>query len=140
MVGRMLIQPDVEDADGQRRKLDDALGPWFAVLGWQTDPQTALSPADRAFWQKLGARFVRIDRARCGGAPGLRASAAQGTVCVQDVDNQFSDWIDAHPGSLIVLRPDRYIAAHCHPADLAEVTRQFTAFTHEPLRDDRLAA
>lgn len=140
MVGRMLIQPDVEDASGQRRKLDDVLGPWFALIGWQTDPQAALSDADRARWQALGARFVRIDRARCGSAPGVRVESAHGTVCVQDVDNQFADWIAAHPGDALVLRPDRYIAAQCGAADLPEVTHEFAAFTCTPQRDERLAA
>lgn len=140
MVGRMLIQPDVEDASGTRRKLDDVLGPWFAVIGWQTDPQAALGDADRARWHALGARFVRVDRARCGGAPGVRETSMHGTTCVEDVDNQFADWIAAHPGNVVVLRPDRYIAAQCGPAELAEVTRQFTAFTCEPRRDERLAA
>jgi 3-(3-hydroxy-phenyl)propionate hydroxylase len=63
-----------------------------------------------------------------------------GTTCVEDVDNHFSDWIHAHPGNVLVLRPDRYIAAQCGAADLAEVTRQFGAFTCEPPRDERLAA
>ena len=133
MVGRMLIQPDVEDASGQRRKLDDVLGPWFALIGWQFDPQETLDAAQRAVWQGLGARFVRIDRARCGAAPGQRMHAANDTVCVEDVDNQFSDWMDAHPGGLIVLRPDRYIAAQCTTAaDLAEATRHFSAFLATP--------
>ena len=44
------------------------------------------------------------------------------------------------PGEVIVLRPDRYIAAQCGAADLAEVTRQFAAFTCTPQRDERLAA
>ena len=141
MVGRMLIQPDVEDASGQRRKLDDVLGPWFALIGWQFDPQEALDPAQRAVWQALGARFVRIDRARCGHAPGQRMQATDGTVCVEDTDNQFSDWMDAHPGSLIVLRPDRYIAAQCHTAvDLAEATRHFSAFLTTPQPALRRAA
>lgn len=140
MVGRMLIQPDVEDVQGVRRKLDDVLGPWFAVVGWQIDPQAVLCDADRAFWQALGAVFVRIDRARGGPAPGQRVGATPGTVCVEDVDNQFSDWMDAHPGPVLVLRPDRYIAAQCGPGQLGDVTRQFATFTTEPRRDERLAA
>lgn len=140
MVGRMLIQPDVEDVAGQRRKLDDVLGPWFAVVGWQTDPQEALTEADRARWQALGARFVRVDRARSGGAQGVRITSAHGTTCVEDVDNQFADWIAAHPGAVLVLRPDRYIAAQCGAAELAAVTRQFATFTCEPRREERLAA
>src|SRR5262249_5691793 len=36
--GRMLAQPMVETADGARVRLDDVLGPWFAVLGFECDP------------------------------------------------------------------------------------------------------
>lgn len=140
MVGRMLIQPDVEDAAGTRRKLDDVLGTGFAVIGWQTDPQAALGAAERESWRALGARFVRIDRARSGSAPGARLTSAHGSTCVEDVDNQFSDWIAAHPGSVIVLRPDRYIAAQCTAAELPQVTRQFMDFFCEPRREERLAA
>ena len=140
MVGRMLIQPEVEDAAGRRHKLDDVLGNGFAVIGWQTDPQAALTEDDRAYWRDQGARFVRIDRARCGSAPGERVRSGQGSTCVEDVDNQFSDWIAAHPGDLIVLRPDRYIAAQCAAAELADVTRQFKTFTCEARREQRLAA
>jgi 3-(3-hydroxy-phenyl)propionate hydroxylase len=140
MVGRMLIQPDVEDVSGARRKLDDVLGPWFAVVGWQTDPQAALGDADRAFWRALGARFFRIDRARCGSGPGSRRCCDHDTTCIEDVDNTFSDWIDAHPGSVLVLRPDRYIAAQCSPDELPEVTRRFATFTREASSDERLAA
>jgi 3-(3-hydroxy-phenyl)propionate hydroxylase len=140
MVGRMLIQPDVEDASGVRRKLDDVLGKGFAVIGWQTDPQSAMDDGDRAFWRALDAHFVRIDRARCGSAPGMRLCSTHGTTCVEDVDNQFADWIAAHPGNVIVLRPDRYIAAQCAAAELPEATRQFKAFTCEARREQRLAA
>lgn len=140
MVGRMLIQPDVEDARGQRVKLDDVLGPWFAVVGWQTDPQAALSAAEIATWRALGARFVRIDRARGGPSPGARVASPLNTQCVEDVDNQFSDWMDAHPGPLLVVRPDRFIAAQCSAADLPEVTRRFAAFTTQPQPEQRLAA
>jgi 3-(3-hydroxy-phenyl)propionate hydroxylase len=140
MVGRMLIQPDVEDASGARRKLDDVLGPWFAVIGWQTDPQAALADAERAFWRSFGAHFVRIDRARCGPEPGTRWRCVHDTTCVEDVDNQFADWIDAHPGNVLVVRPDRYIAAQCTADGLPEVTRQFSAFTPEAVRDERMAA
>ena len=141
MVGRMLIQPDVEDASrraSQARRRSGFNG--FAVIGWQTDPQAALGDADRARWHTLGARFVRIDRACAGSAPGVRMVSAHGTTCVEDVDNQFADWIAAHPGPVLVLRPDRYIAAQCTAAELAEVTRRFAAFTCELLRHERLAA
>jgi len=67
-------------------------------------------------------------------------ASALNTQCVEDVDNQFSDWMDAHPGPLLVVRPDRFIAAQCSAADLPEVTRRFAAFTTQPQPEQRLAA
>ena len=126
-VGRMFVQPDVEDATGTRRKLDDVLGPWFAVVGWQVDPRAALDAHDRKFWSDLGARFVQVRRSRCGDVPGTAAD--DGTACVQDVDNALADWFAGNPGSVVVVRPDRYIAAQFEPAQSADVTRRFSAFT-----------
>ena len=60
---------------------------------------------------------------------GVNRPRMPGTVCVEDIDNHFADWMAVHPGPLIVLRPDRYIAAHCDAAQLPEVTRRFAQFT-----------
>ncbi|MEO8806385.1 MAG: bifunctional 3-(3-hydroxy-phenyl)propionate/3-hydroxycinnamic acid hydroxylase [Burkholderiaceae bacterium] len=139
-VGKMLIQPDVEDASGQRRKLDDVLGPWFALLGWQTDPQAGLSAEDGAFWHALGARFVQVQRARSGDRPGARLLAANGTECVEDVDNHLADWFAANPGQVVVLRPDRYIAAQASSHQMAEVTRRFRTFVCAEIAEQREAA
>lgn len=126
-VGRMIIQPDVEDAAGMRCKFDDVLGPWFAVVGWQVDPQAGLDVHDRKFWSDLGARFVQVRRSRCDDMPS--ADAGNETACVQDIDNALADWFTANPGSVVVVRPDRYIAAQFEPAQLTDVTRRFRAFT-----------
>ncbi|MEP7099663.1 MAG: bifunctional 3-(3-hydroxy-phenyl)propionate/3-hydroxycinnamic acid hydroxylase [Burkholderiales bacterium] len=139
-VGKMLIQPDVEDAEGRRRKLDDVLGPWFCVIGWQIDPQAALSDTDRAFWRELGARFVQINRARSGDQPGARLRAAAGTECIEDIDNHLADWFTANPGSMVVLRPDRYIAAQSSVDRMAEVTQGFRAFVRKQTPEQRKAA
>ena len=124
--GRMLIQPDVEDASGTRRKLDDVLGLGFAVVGWQVDPLAVLSAEDRRFWADLGARFVQVRRSRCPGMPDANGDGA--TCCVQDVDNGLADWFAEHPGSLLVVRPDRYVAAQFTPRQAGDVTRRFRAF------------
>ena len=133
-VGRMLIQPDVEDPSGARRKLDDVLGPWFALVGWQVDPRAVLSPQDLDFWTELGARFVQVRRSRCASDARSSGSSA-GTLCVQDLDNGLADWFASNPGTLVVVRPDRYVAAQFEPFEAAEVTRQFSAFVpkaHQP--------
>ena len=57
-VGRMFPQPDV-DTPGGRTRLDDAIGPWFAVLGLEHDPST-LDADSIAWWRSIGACFVHV--------------------------------------------------------------------------------
>ena len=129
MVGRMFIQPDVEDAAGSRRKLDDVLGPWFSIIGWQTDPQAALSEADREYWKSMGASFMQVNRSRSGSGRSGRITCANGTICVEDIDNRIADWFAAHGGSLVMLRPDRYIGAHGDRQALAGASAYFPELT-----------
>ncbi len=51
-VGRLFIQPDVRIASGATVKLDDALGPWFAVVTWAVDPTRHVSAQTHAFWTR----------------------------------------------------------------------------------------
>lgn len=128
MIGRMFVQPDVEDAASCRRKLDDVLGPWFAIIGWQVDPQEALSQADRDFWRTLGVKFVHVTRSRSGQSREGRVRSVHGSECVEDVDNHLANWFESNPGAIVVLRPDRYIAAHTRPDRLARITQDFRRF------------
>jgi 3-(3-hydroxy-phenyl)propionate hydroxylase len=128
-VGTMFIQPDVEDEAGQRIKFDDALGDWFAVVGWECDPQERMSSRDLAFWRQLGARFVRLSRSRSGAGREARLASASGTVCLEDVDNALADWFEARGGELVVLRPDRYVAMHGRFDELPAATRHLQAST-----------
>ncbi|MHB8662167.1 MAG: bifunctional 3-(3-hydroxy-phenyl)propionate/3-hydroxycinnamic acid hydroxylase [Acidimicrobiales bacterium] len=108
-VGRMFMQPAVETVDRRRVKLDDVLGQWWAVVGIHIDPAEVLSTAAKAWWTSLGARFVRVDRARADPDP-----VAPGTVTVEDVDGAFRDALLARPRhEIVVLRPDRYVAVVC---------------------------
>jgi 3-(3-hydroxy-phenyl)propionate hydroxylase len=67
------------------------------------------------------------------------AIPGNGTTSVQDVDNGLADWFAEHPQALLVVRPDRYVAAHFDPAQAAEVTRHFRVFV--PAADQpRMAA
>ena len=60
---------------------------------------------------------------RCG--PGERLA---GATRVEDVDGAFRDWLLRRPGDgIIVLRPDRYVAAVCGRDDLDEVTSRLRA-------------
>jgi 3-(3-hydroxy-phenyl)propionate hydroxylase len=45
------------------------------------------------------------------------------SLAAEDVDGAWRDWLLARPAAeVVVLRPDRYVAAICTRAELAEVT------------------
>jgi 3-(3-hydroxy-phenyl)propionate hydroxylase len=113
-VGRLFMQPTVEAAGRRRCRLDDVLGPWFAVVGVHTDPTAHLSPPELAWYRSLGARFVEVVPPRATAVPGRSAARAvtDDHVVVEDVLGAFRDWKLARPGQqVLVLRPDRYVAA-----------------------------
>ncbi|HEY1823646.1 MAG TPA: bifunctional 3-(3-hydroxy-phenyl)propionate/3-hydroxycinnamic acid hydroxylase [Trebonia sp.] len=129
-LGRMFAQPRVETADGERVLLDDALGSSFALLGLHVDPASGLSAEAAGWWRDLGARPVQVLAARGapGPDPGGRRKRPGGPddgwrTVVEDVDGAFRDWLLRRPGdNVIVLRPDRYVAAICPLGDLERVT------------------
>jgi 3-(3-hydroxy-phenyl)propionate hydroxylase len=107
------------------------------------DPADALTAPSLAWWRALGARFVRIHRPRSGPGPGLRpaaapasqtppaAEAAQDATAVEDVDGAFRDWLLERPGDeIIVLRPDRYVAAVCDRTGFEATTQALRSLLH----------
>lgn len=123
IVGRMFMQPLVETPDRAIVKLDEALGPWFAVIGIGTDPAAAMSPASRQFWDRLGARLVMVRSSRSA-----VAEVGKCTAVVEDVMGAFRDWHRARPRvRFVILRPDRYVAAVADRATLDAVTGELKA-------------
>jgi len=117
-IGRMIPQPFVEQ-DGAQVRFDDACGPWFAVVGWQTDPRAALPDELRERWRALGARFVTVVRSRDVGIP--HSEPQEQYFVVQDVENVLSYWFEEAGGEIAVIRPDRYVATLCRSGALAGV-------------------
>ncbi|MFI0454184.1 bifunctional 3-(3-hydroxy-phenyl)propionate/3-hydroxycinnamic acid hydroxylase [Actinomadura sp. 6N118] len=107
--GRMFIQPLVEDADGRAVRLDDVLGPWFAVLGFDTDPAEHLTDAQRDYLAGLDTTFVKVIDSRAGRA--RRATAHPRTQVVEDLEGHLREWFTRHRARVVVIRPDRYVAA-----------------------------
>ena len=126
-VGRMFIQPDVEVGFRERRKLDDVLGPWFAIVGWRTDPYDALDARTRAFWTSMNAAFIRVERSRSGTSRAQRLGGSETTVCVEDLENALGPWFEEQGHEIAVIRPDRYVAALASRSSFAETTRAFAA-------------
>ncbi|NGO46496.1 bifunctional 3-(3-hydroxy-phenyl)propionate/3-hydroxycinnamic acid hydroxylase [Streptomyces ureilyticus] len=123
--GRMLIQPRVETAEGRVLPLDETLGEWFALIGYGTDPLVHLDADSRAFWDRIGTRYLTIVESRSGRSRTERRTSTTDSVTVEDVDGTLRDWFAQHQGSIAVVRPDRYLAALTEPRDLATVSDAF---------------
>jgi 3-(3-hydroxy-phenyl)propionate hydroxylase len=116
-VGRMFIQPDVE-LDGRCVKLDEVLGTGFAVLGFDCDPVRDLDDQTLGWLDGLGASVVRVVESRAGERHLNAARRWSATVVVEDVENLMRAWFQGRTGNVVVLRPDRYVAALTTPPAL----------------------
>ncbi|QDH58634.1 bifunctional 3-(3-hydroxy-phenyl)propionate/3-hydroxycinnamic acid hydroxylase [Pandoraea pnomenusa] len=116
-VGRLFIQPRVRTATGEVQRLDDVIGNHFVVLGWGSDPTFGLTPRARAVAEKLGVRFVLakpdVQMAHTDDVP-------QGVIAIGDPHNRLKDWFGARSQSVVLLRPDRFIAGVCAPQEVSD--------------------
>lgn len=101
-IGRMLPQPRIATAAGQRGRLDDALGTGFVLLGDGVNPVLLLSPVEKSAWDALGARYVAV-RA-CD-------QSALADSDLMDLEGSLLVWLRKYKASAIALRPDRFVAA-----------------------------
>ncbi|MEO8297252.1 MAG: bifunctional 3-(3-hydroxy-phenyl)propionate/3-hydroxycinnamic acid hydroxylase [Burkholderiales bacterium] len=123
LVGQLFIQPQVEDAEGRRLRLDEVLGPWFALLGHRVNPLEHLSADTRRRWQALQTRFIQVNRSRSGYGRG-QPLRVEGLTCIEDVDNRLEPWFRQARESIVLVRPDRFVAAVVSPSRLEEVMSQ----------------
>ncbi|WP_238010602.1 bifunctional 3-(3-hydroxy-phenyl)propionate/3-hydroxycinnamic acid hydroxylase [Dactylosporangium sp. AC04546] len=120
-VGRLFIQPQVQTADGTAL-LDDAIGPWFAVLCWNNDPTAILDDDALEIWRGLGARLVAVvPTAQLG------RTAFPDEVLVVGDPGRLKTWFDGHTESVVFLRPDRCVAAASIAQQASEVSRKLAA-------------
>ncbi|MCT8973959.1 bifunctional 3-(3-hydroxy-phenyl)propionate/3-hydroxycinnamic acid hydroxylase [Microbaculum marinisediminis] len=120
--GKMFPQPNVLDADGARRRLDDVLGLDIAILSWGNDPQLFLKPEERERWSKLGARFFAIVPETQHG--GFQGNILPGTEVLSDTDGALHEWFadQGGDGSVVFLRPDRFVAGIAGPQDVGQAS------------------
>ena len=102
---------------------DAAIGLCFAAMARRRQIQRRVG-----WWQALGATFVRVDGRLAGPPPSGDIcpvpASEENRLVLEDVDGAFRDWLLASPGDeVIVLRPDRYVAAVTDRQGLEEVTR-----------------
>lgn len=123
-VGRMFIQPRVALTNGWQGRLDDALGNGFALVGWGSDPTKWMSAETRSILEKLGTKFIWAVP-----VTGLQRDADHhpDVVVIGDAQERLKKWFEGTPHSLVLLRPDRFVALHCGPQQLDSHVRALAA-------------
>lgn len=117
-VGRMFIQPKVTFSNGTQRLLDEAIGPQFAIIAWGSNPQWGLSEEQTVQWQQAGTQFIQV-------VPEVQLPAIRqlptGVVCVGDTTGRLKAWFADQQHSIVVLRPDRFVAGVAIPQTLGRL-------------------
>lgn len=86
------------------------LGNGYAVLGYRVNPREHLSEAMAKYWTRWDTRFIQVNRSRSGVGRNqpLKANDA---LSVEDVDNRLGEWFSKVRDCIVVVRPDRFVAA-----------------------------
>ena len=112
LIGRLFPQPKVRCA-GVEKLLDDFLGDGFALLSLPQTPPNLFDQLPAELWKPLNLQRVAIR------ATGDSTTAPTGVTSLLDVEGEFSRRMKKLPSGLVLLRPDRYVAAYL-PADSLE--------------------
>lgn len=131
-VGRMFIQPRVATADGRTVLLDEVIGLNFAIIAWSTDPTYGLDDEARAFWQRLGARFIT---AKPVPQHTQREGLRDDVIVVGDLNDRLREWFARQPRSIVFLRPDRFVAGLTSPQQVSQTTAAFARALAMPIGD-----
>lgn len=101
-IGRMIPQPTVSMAGGERLRFDDALGDGFAVVGIDVDPRAHMSASEQAQWNDLGAVFCTVR---------TPMSAPATDSDLMDYADSIGVWSRKYRAQVVILRPDRFVYA-----------------------------
>ena len=127
-VGKMFIQPQVQLASGETVLLDDVLGNDFAIIAWGVDPKWGLSDSSMQQWQKLGVKFIQVIPAVQLKHPQPKHSAD--VITIGDLGTEIRSWFGKTTGSVVILRPDRFVAALAIPQTLESTSQQLFQKLH----------
>lgn len=126
-VGTQFIQPRVRDTSGADRLLDDVIGYRWAVLLWGGDPAVHLTAEQLSLVGELDAALISIRPLTQ--LPTADPDDPTRTV-VGDITGRLKRWFDGKPTPLVVLRPDRFIAAAGLAQDAGRLVEAAAAAAH----------
>lgn len=127
-VGKMFIQPQVRLESGEKVLLDDVIANDFAIIAWGVDPQWGISDATLQVWKKLGVKFIQvIPEVQLGNK---NRKQFEGVITVGDIGTDIRSWFGKTTESVVILRPDRFVAALAIPQTLDHISQQLFKKLH----------
>jgi len=124
LVGSMIPQPGFK-LDGKTRRLDDVIGPRFALIAQSpTAENFALQNADM-LWPELDPVLISTATAT--------NTAPSHIIRGEFIEPDIAFPLLAHRDQLLLVRPDRYAAAAFWPEDAAAVVAAFRNALRTPL-------
>lgn len=127
-VGKMFIQPQVKLENGETVLLDDVIGNDFAIIAWGVDPKWGLTQDNIQKWQKLGVKFIQVLPAVQLGNENRKQF--DGVITIGDIGTELRSWFGNTDQSMVVLRPDRFVAALAIPQSMNAVSTALFAKLH----------
>ena len=136
LVGRMLPQPDVTlvngitmggGADGKTTKLDDVMGAGFCLLAIGTDAAAGLARLDHPVWAHLAARRVALIPGITGDTEQVVSNDTEILHTVGIAADAISRKLGPYKGKILLVRPDRYVAAAYAPGDAGTMAETLAA-------------
>ncbi|MEG2263343.1 MAG: bifunctional 3-(3-hydroxy-phenyl)propionate/3-hydroxycinnamic acid hydroxylase [Acinetobacter sp.] len=121
-VGKMFIQPQVQLASGETVLLDEMIGNDFAIIAWVVDPKWGLSPETLQQWKTLGVKFIQV-------IPAVQLQNSQrkeyeDVITIGDIGTDIRSWFGNTSDSVVILRPDRFVAALAIPQSMESTSQQ----------------
>nr|WP_265734875.1 bifunctional 3-(3-hydroxy-phenyl)propionate/3-hydroxycinnamic acid hydroxylase [Acinetobacter tandoii] len=137
-VGKMFIQPKVQLVTGEQVLLDEVIGNDFAILAWGVDPQWGLSAASMQQWKKLGVKLIQV-------LPAIQLQNEKrkqydGVICVGDIGTEIRTWFGRTNDSMVILRPDRFVAALAIPQSADQISQALFAKLYSKAEANQLIA
>ncbi|WP_312586385.1 bifunctional 3-(3-hydroxy-phenyl)propionate/3-hydroxycinnamic acid hydroxylase [Acinetobacter sp.] len=121
-VGKMFIQPQVQLASGETVLLDEVIGNDFAIIAWGVDPKWGLSSETLQQWKTLGVKFIQV-------IPAVQLQNSQrkqyeDVITIGDIGTDIRSWFGNTSDSVVILRPDRFVAALAIPQSMESTSQQ----------------
>ena len=99
IIGRQVPQPVVSGPDGEQVRLDDLIGPRFALIASGPDPWAGVPPGIRGLAIGFGAVVLRIDEGPSG----------DGEVPIEDPSGELAAFLRRGRATKALVRPDRFV-------------------------------